>query len=189
MLGSAVGGFAYSEYRLWTHEDETKALRAEMNSKLMQLAAVTGQPQVMRDTDPLAGSAVPAASATTTAPGGQLREASALINLPACKGAQVGFATERPKCAETDALRVAVCVTVPATAQVKAVEVFARAEDSQQPWAETRVTPDRQPSASRFDEKYTERSEVDGSKQVCQGFAHWDSEKGRTLRVLVRYGA
>jgi hypothetical protein len=186
MLASAVGGFAYSEYRNWTHEDKTEQLRAEV-TKLTQLAALTGQPRVVSDGNPFAGSAIPLPTAMAGTPGPeQTRDAT--VSLPACKGTQVGFAAERPKCAEGDALHATVCVPVPANAQIRGVELFARADDSQQPWAEARVTPQSPMSSGRLDDKYSERSEPDGMRQVCQGIAHWDSEKGRSVRLLVRFG-
>jgi hypothetical protein len=187
MLACAVGGFGYSEYRNWTHEDKTDQLRAEV-TKLTQLAALNVQPKVVADGNPLAGSAIPLPSASAATPGPeQVRDA--IITLPACKGLQVGFGAERAKCSETDALRATVCVPVPANAQIRSVELFARAEDSQQPWADARVTPQAPVSNGRLDERYAERAEADGGRQICQAIAHWDSEKGRSVRVLVRFGS
>jgi hypothetical protein len=186
MLASAVGGFAYSEYRNWTYVDKTDQLRAEV-TKLTQLAALTGQPRTMADGNPFAGSALPVPTAMAGTPATeQMRDA--MVTLPACKGPQVGFAAERSKCAEPDALRATVCVPVPANAQIRGVELFARADDSQQPWTDARVTPQSPVSNGRLDEKYAERAEADGSRQICQGIAHWDSEKGRSVRLLVRFG-
>jgi len=186
MMASAVGGFAYSEYRNWMHEDKTDQLRAEV-TKLTQLAALTGQPRVMTDGNAFAGGAIPVPTAMAATP---ILEHSrdAMVTLPACKGPQVGFAAERAKCAEADALRATVCVPVPAGAQIRGVDLFARADDSQQPWGEARVMPQSPVSNGRLDDKYTERAEPDGGRQVCQGFAHWDSDKGRSVRLLVRYG-
>jgi hypothetical protein len=186
MLASAVGGFAYSEFRNWAREDKTDQLRAEV-TKLTQLAALTGQPKVVSDGNPFAGSAIPLPTAMAGTPGTE-QTRDAMVSLPACKGTQVGFAAERPKCAEGDALHATVCVPVPANAQIKGVELFARTDDSQQPWADARVTPQSPVNNGRLDEKYTERTEFDGTRQVCQGIAHWDSEKGRSMRLLVRFG-
>jgi hypothetical protein len=186
MLACAVGGFAYSEYRNWMHEDKTDQLRAEV-TKLTQLAALNVQPKVVADGNPLAGSAIPLPSAMAGTPASeQMREA--MVTLPACRGLQVGFGAERAKCTEADALRATVCVPVPSNAQIRSVELFARTDDSQQPWADGRVTPQAPVSNGRLDDKYAERADADGSRQVCQGIAHWDSEKGRSVRVLVRFG-
>jgi hypothetical protein len=186
MLTSAVGGFAYAEYRNWTREDKTEQLRAEV-TKLTQLAALAGQPQTMRDASGFGAGTIPvptAAAATHAAE--HAREA--VIGLPACKGTLVGFATGPAKCTEAEALRATVCVPVPAAAQVRAVELYARAEDSAQAWADGRLTPGTLPATVRWDEKHTERTDADGSRTVCQSIAHWDSEKGKSVRMVVQFG-
>jgi hypothetical protein len=67
------------------------------------------------------------------------------------------------------------------------VELFARPEDSQQPWAEARVTAGQDLGGGRFATSHFERADADGTRQVCQPFAHWSSDKARTVRILVRY--
>lgn len=181
MLASGVGGFSYSEYRNWSREDKTDQLRAEV-TKLTQLAMASNPPKT--DAANPFSSPVPMPAGFGGA-GEQIRDAT--ITLPACKSTQVGVAAERPKCTEADAMRASVCVALPANVQVKGVEVFARAEDSQLWWADARVTPQSPMSNARLDDKTAERSEADGSRLVCQGIAHWDSDKGRSVRLLVRY--
>jgi hypothetical protein len=66
------------------------------------------------------------------------------------------------------------------------VELFARPDDSQQPWNEARVAAGEDLRGGRFATSHFERLDADGSKQVCQSFAHW-SDKGRAVRILVRY--
>jgi hypothetical protein len=177
MLAAGAGGFAYAEYRALESRDETRALRDELKQQMTALTASTARLEQLRMTNPGAAGA-PAADAST-----------ATVALPACKGAQVGFATTRGPCAEQDAVQVAVCAPVPATARVTAVELFARAEDSQQPWTEARMTAGQVAAAGRFADNYFERPDSDGTRLVCQNFAHWNSEKGRAVRILVRYGA
>ena len=187
MLTSAVGGFAYSEYRNWSREDKTEQLRAEV-TKLTQLAALAGQPQTVRDGNGFVGGAIPIPTAAAAGrPADQARDA--VIGLPACKGSQVGFATGPAKCTEAEALRATVCVPVPAGAQIRAVELSARAEDPTQAWAEGRLSPEAAPGTVRWDEKYVERTDPDGSRAVCQSIAHWDSEKGKSVRIVVRFGS
>jgi hypothetical protein len=186
MLGSAVGGFAYSEYRNWSREDKTEQLRAEV-TKLTQLAALAGQPQTMRDAAGFVGGPIPIPTAAAAQAGEYAREA--VIGLPACKGLQVGFATRPAKCTEAEALRASVCVPVPAGAQVRAIELYARPEDSTSAWVEGRLTLEAAAGPLRWDEKHAERIEPDGSRTVCQSIAHWDSEKGKSVRMVVRFGA
>jgi hypothetical protein len=184
MLTSAVGGFAYAEYRNWGREDKTEQLRAEV-SKLTQLAALAGQPQTMRDANAFGGAIPVPTSAAAAHATEQAREA--VIGLPACRGTQVGFATRPAKCTEAEALRATVCVPVPAGAQVRTVELYARAEDSAQAWADGLLTPETA-GMVRWDEKHSERTDSDGSRAVCQSIAHWDSEKGKSVRMVVRFG-
>jgi hypothetical protein len=46
----------------------------------------------------------------------------------------------------------------------------------------------RESGQARFAEKYTETPDDRlGSKQVCQGFTHWATDRGRVARMTVRY--
>ena len=178
MLAAGVGGFAYAEYRALQSRDETHALREELKQQMAALTASAARLEQLR---------IPSASADASSP--TANASVATVALPVCKGPQVGFATARGPCTEPDALQVAVCAPVPASARVTAVELYARAEDSQQPWPETRMTPGQVAAAGRFADNYFERPDADGTRLVCQSFAHWNSEKGRAVRILVRYGA
>jgi hypothetical protein len=173
MLAAGVGGFAYAEYRALQSRDETRALRDELQQQMQALTASATRLEQLR---------FPAPATADNA-------SVATVSLPACKGAQVGFATTRGPCAEQDALQVAVCAPIPVLARVTAVELYARADDSQQPWPETRLMAGQVSAAGRFAENPFERPDGDGSRLVCQSFAHWNSEKGRAVRILVRYGA
>jgi hypothetical protein len=145
---------------------------------------LAGDRAQLRDTNAFIGGAVPIPNVAAAA-GEQVREA--VIGLPACKGYQVGFAAGPTKCTEAEALRATVCVPVPASVQIKSVELYARAEDSMLPWAEGRLAPDALRGTVRADDKHTERSDVDGSRTVCNGIAHWDSEKGKSVRMVVKF--
>lgn len=179
MTAAAVGGFAYAEYRAQGTRGEAALLREEFQRQLSALSASTAR------LEKLAPGA--AGSAESAAQQRGLDGLAAVVTLPACKGAQVGFATERPACTEQDALQIAVCAPVPAGASVTAVELFARPEDSQQPWSEARVAAGQDLRGGKFATSHFERSDTDGSRQVCQSFAHWSSDKGRSVRILVRY--
>src|SRR5258708_40228965 len=79
-----------------------------------------------------------------------------------------------PACGEQEAQPVTLCASVPALAVVTAMVLYARPEDSSQPWTESRVTPGQQVGRARFADKSFERAESDQSKQVCTGFSSWD---------------
>ena len=178
MLASAVGGFAYSEYLGLDRRDETHQLREELQKQLATLASSTAKLEQVR---------LNAQSAADT----QARQAEerrrgadgveGLVQLPACKGR--GSAP----CSETDAQRLAVCAVVPASAQVTEVQLYMRAEDSQQPWSESRVEASQDGGKARFVDAPFERTHTEGSKEVCVTFTHWSADKGRTARIVVRY--
>ena len=67
------------------------------------------------------------------------------------------------------------------------VQVFTRLEDAQQPWDEARVQAGQDAGAARFVDAHFERAQGKELKEVCQHFAHWNSRKGRSARILVKY--
>ena len=178
MLASAVGGFAYAEFRSQETRDETHALRMEMRQQLQTIIAATTRIEQSRGGGPGDNDGRRGTDGVAT-----------VVNLPACKGAQVGFATDHPNCAEQDAVQVSVCTPMPANAKVTSTEFFSRPDDSQQAWNDARVTPGQDIGGGRFSVTPVERPDSDGTKQVCYAFSHWNSQKGRTLRVLVKYSA
>ena len=182
MGAAAAGGFAYAEYRALGARGEAALLRSELQRELQALSDSTARLEKL-SAGGLGGSNQAAADQRQRGREG----VAAVVTLPACKGAKVGFATAHPSCTEQDATEVAVCVPVPASASVTAVELFARPEDSQQPWAEAHAAAGQDLGGGRFAPRYVERADSDGTKQVCQTFVHWDSDKGRAVRILVRY--
>ena len=178
IFAAGVGGFAYAEYRSQNSRDETRALRTELQAQMQALQASTARLEQMRFA-PDGNAAVPAPGSTSNA---------AVVTVPACRGAQVGFATERGRCTEQEALQIALCASVPANAQVTGVELYSRAEDAQTPWQDARSNAGQDIGNGRFAESHVERSDSEQGKLVCQTFAHW-GDKGRTLRILVRYSS
>jgi hypothetical protein len=65
--------------------------------------------------------------------------------------------------------------------------LYARPEDSPQPWAGSRATPGQEVGRVRFADKTIERAESDQIKQVCVAFSAWDSEHATSARLVVRY--
>jgi hypothetical protein len=185
MIASAVGGFALSQYLLEWRNGDRDTLRAEFQAKLAEISASAAQLERARIKEMQQGAA-----------GLQKVEAVRLDAEPAAASVMVGpcrasgsdaESPSRKDCTERSAVRVSVCAKVPAVATVKEVQLFTRLEDSQQPWVEARVQPGQDAGQARFQEKFFEQPDSDGAKQVCQGFAHWSSEKSRVARILVRY--
>jgi hypothetical protein len=42
--------------------------------------------------------------------------------------------------------------------------------------------------SGRFADSQVERPDGDSMKMVCRNFVQWHSDKGRSVRMLVRYG-
>jgi hypothetical protein len=176
IVAAGVGGFAYAEFRSQESRDETRALRTELQAQMQALQASTARLEQMR----FAAAETPASSTASSS--------AAMVSLPACRGAQVGFATERAACSEQDALQVSVCAPVPASAQVTGVELFSRNEDAQAPGTDVRGSAGQDVGRGRFADAHVERSDAEHGKLVCQAFSHWN-DKPRTVRMVVRYAA
>ena len=181
VLSSAVAGYAYSQYRSEEAREDTQALRLDMRQQLHLLETTTAKLEQIR------------LNAVTGVDGQYSVErrrgaegVAALVQIPPCKASQQPNNSQRPGCTEVDALRVAVCAVIPAKAQVSGVDLFVRPDDSQQPWSEARVSAGQEAGSAKFIDAPLERVIEDG-KQVCNSFASWSSDKGRTGRVVVRY--
>jgi hypothetical protein len=175
MIASAVGGFALSQYLMSLRYGDQDAIRAELQAKLNEIAASAARLEHARLGDRPQAAVV---TAGAEAPREPEDGATGSIVVAPCK---------THDCNEQGAVRVAVCARVPAAATVKEVQLYTRLEDSQQPWAEARVQAGQDAGQAKFVEKFYERSDIDGSKQVCQSFASWNGEKARLARILVKY--
>ena len=184
MLASGVGGFAYSEYREQGQRDDARQLRQEMQQELATLASATAKLEQLRLN---AQSVVDAQARQAEERRRGTEGVDGLVQLPACKGRAAASGAERSACAEADAQRVAVCAVVPSSAQVTEVQLFTRADDSQQPWTESRVEASQDAGKAKFVDAPFERAHTDSTKQVCFNFVNWGADKGRTARILVRY--
>ena len=178
MLASVVGGYALSEYQTFRDRADDKSLRQEMQSRLRDIgnAAVRlERAGLQTDTD-----AKLAVERRRGAEG-----VVAVIGLPPC-ASNPSAPGSSAGCSEGTALSASVCAFIPASALVTEVQMFTRLEDSQQSWAEARVQPGQDAGAAKFVDAYYERTQVDG-KEVCQRFVHWNGQKGRLARILVKY--
>lgn len=184
ILAAGVAGFAYSEYRVFRDRGDNDALRNELQARLKDIGAVAVRLERvgMATAQPLESDPYLAAERKRGAHG-----VAAVIGVPACRGAQVGFSAAATACKESEALRTAVCAVIPVAAAVTGVELFSRAEDSQQPWNEARVQPGQDAGDARFVDGYFERGREGDSKEVCMTFASWSAQGGRSARILVKY--
>lgn len=129
---------------------------------------------------PLAPSAA-ASPPTANPPGGS--PAAASPPSPATDAA----ATPARVCAEAEASPITLCATIPGNASVSEVALFSRAADSEAPWSASRYLPGQESGQARFSATYSESTPEAGTRQVCQAFAHWSTDRARIVRMVVRY--
>jgi len=197
VVGAATGGFAISQW-VTEHQRATQlAVERELRARIDQMSRTESQlaatraeitASVRRDIG-LEGISVVANVAPC--------RPSLLVNTPALD-ASASRAAGQPltsaettvgptTCTENEASAVTLCASVPAEATVDAIDLYARPVDSGIPWADARMVPGQARDHARFAENPVEIADGTASKQICQDFAHWSSESGRTARMVVRY--
>jgi hypothetical protein len=184
IFAAGVGGFALSEY-VWSWRDgEQETLRADLKSGLSAIRASAARLEQARlgERDQIESGARRAEALRLAEEG-----AIAAVVVGPCKPDSVAASGPRLACNEQNAVRVAVCARVPAAAVVREVQLYTRFEDAPQPAADARVQAGQDAGQARFSEKFFERPDTDGAKQVCAGFVNWNGEKSRLARILVKY--
>ena len=181
LVGAVVGGFAFSQYLVRQHSDvESAARHSQLQTQLAQISATAARLERASLSDH--GSSGPSADDRRGAEG-----VAVATTVGPCRPRAVAAPDAAPACDEQEAPRVTLCASVPSLAVVTAMVLYARPEDSLQPWAESRVAPGQDVGRARFADKTSERAESDQTKQVCTGFSSWDSEHGHTARLVVKY--
>jgi len=180
LIGAAVGGFAFSQYLVRQSDLESAALRVQLQTQIAQISATAARLEraALSDHD---------SSARTADDRRGAEGVAATTTVGPCRMRAAVAPDATPVCGEQEAQPVTLCASVPALAVVTAMVLYARPEDSSQPWTESRVAPGQQVGRARFADKSFERAESDQSKQVCTGFSSWDSEHGYSARLVVKY--
>lgn len=200
--GAAVGGFALSQWLMEHERSMQSALQKEMQARIAVLSRSESQlnesragtraeieANVMRRIG-LEGVVVGATIAPCKPP--------LVVNTPALAATtgevipQSGSQPATPSapattCTEADASPVTLCAVVPVGATVTEVELFLRALDSDAAWDSVRMTAGAEADQARFAEKAVEVPDGAQTKQICQGFASWSTERARVARIRVRY--
>ena len=184
VLASLVTGYAVSEYQSYSGRQDEKLLREELLARVRDIsaAAVRLGRAAMEKKGPSEANASLAAERRHGA-----ESAAAIISMPPCRAAKAGSAQVPAACSENESLRTTLCAVVPASATVTEVQVYTRLEDAQQAWDEARVQPGKDAGAAKFVDAWFERAQGTDSKEICHLFAHWNSQKGRSARILVKY--
>lgn len=184
VLAAVVGGYGLSEYQSYSSREDDRMLRGEMQMRLRDISAAAAR----LERAGLEKNGQPEADARLAAERRRGAEGvAAIISVPPCRVAKAGSAQAPAECTENEALRTALCAVVPASAAVIEVQLFTRIEDAQQPWDQARVQAGQDAGAARFVDAHFERAQGNESKEICQNFAHWNSQKGRSARILVKY--
>jgi hypothetical protein len=106
-----------------------------------------------------------------------------------CRPSASATADVAAMCSEQEPQRVTLCGSVPSSAMVTKAVLYARPEESRQPWTESRVAPGQDVGHARFAGEPFERPESDQTKQVCTGFSAWDGEQAYSARLVVTFVA
>jgi hypothetical protein len=186
--GSAVSGFALSQWLTQGERNAQGALQKELQARIAEVSHTAGELEATR------------AAERSEIETGVLRRigsdgVAVAATVPACRvGAAVatvastaGASAPARACSESEAIPVTLCATIPAGATVTEVALFSRLDDTQTPWSASRYLPGQESGQARFADKYAETAPEAGTRQVCQTFAHWDPDHARVVRVLVRY--
>jgi hypothetical protein len=179
LIGAAAGGFAFSQYLVKQSDLETAALRGQLQTQLAQISATAARLERVALSDH--------GSSSRTAEDRDAEGVAATTTVGPCRARAVVAPEATRACDEQEAQQVTLCANVPASAVVTAMVLYARAEDSPQPWSESRVDPGHAVGRARFADKAFERAESDQTKQVCTGFSSWDGEHGYSARLVVKY--
>ena len=182
MLAAAVGGYALAEFQTFQIREDDRGLRQEMQTRLRDIgdAALRLERAGLQKYDQSGADAMLVAERRRG-----LEGVAAVIGLPPCVNSLAASAASAG-CNEANALHASVCAIIPATATVTDVQVFTRLEDSLQAWPEARVQPGQDAGSAKFVDAFYERAQAD-AKEVCQHFVHWNSQKARVARILVKY--
>jgi hypothetical protein len=180
LVAAAVGGFAFSQYLVGQSVRDSVALRVELNTQLAQISATTER--------------LERASLNDHASSGRAAEdrhgaegVTVTTTVGPCRAPAVVVPDAAPACAEQEPLRVTLCASVPSSAVLTATMLYARPEDSPQPWTESQVAPGQDVGRARFADKPFERADSDQTKQVCTSFSSWDGEQAYSARLVVNY--
>jgi hypothetical protein len=196
IIASAVGGFALSQWLTENERVSQSMLQHELQDRVDQITRTANQLEQTR------------AGVRAEIEAGVLRKLGSdglvvMATVGPCRPALVvsppGTATPpgvtgettqpaAPICTEAEASAVTLCATIPASATITEVELYTRIAQSDTPWSTSRVIAGQESGQARFAEKYAEAPEAPGTKQICQGFAHWSTEHARVARMVVRYG-
>ena len=182
LIAAAVCGFALSQYLVRRSDHEAAALRGELQAQLARISATAERLERAAPSDH-------GSSAHVEDDRRGAEDVAVTTTLGPCRPSAGAAADGTPACSEQEAQRVTLCGSVPSSTTITATVLYARPEESRQPWTESRVAPGQDVGRARFADKTFERAESDRTKQVCTGFSAWDGEQAYSARLVVTFVA
>ena len=192
IIGAAgVCGFALSQWLTAGERAAQGVMQRELQARVAEISRTASQLELTRGSERAdiesgvlrrIGSDGIVVMATV-APCRQLLAPASAAAAPAADAA----ATPTRVCSESEASSITLCATIPGNASVTEVGLFSRAADSETPWSASRYLPGQPSGEARFAATYSESTPEAGTRQVCQGFAHWSADHARIVRMVVHY--
>lgn len=184
LIAAAAGGFFLSQYVMSLLDEDRESLRSEVKSRLSEISASAARLEQARLNE---RAEIESGARRAEALRRGEEGAAASVVVGPCRVESSAAPGSKSQCGEQSAVRIAVCATVPASANVREVWLYTRLEDSPQSWADSRVQAGQDAGQAKFVENSFERPEGGAAKQVCYGFVNWNGEKARVARILVKY--
>ena len=197
IIGAAgVCGFALSQWLTAGERAAQGVMQRELQARVAEISRTASQLELTRGSERadiesgvlrrIGGDGIVVMA--TVAPCRQpLAPASGAAAAPPAAPAADAAAAPTRACTEAEANPVTLCATIPGNASVTEVALFSRAADSEAPWSASRYLPGQPSGEARFAATYSESTPEAGTRQVCQGFAHWSADHARIVRMVVRY--
>jgi hypothetical protein len=179
LLAASVGGFAFAQYLSVEADRDTAALRDQLRVELAQISATA----VRLEQAQLSSNR--AAAGARRNESDHLSDGIAIATLPPCR-VRATTGDSAPTCTEQDAVAITLCAAAPSAATAADARLYARPEGSEKSWAESEAAPGNDLGRARFPYAPFERADKDQAKQICAGFASWDSERAFSARIVVK---
>jgi hypothetical protein len=198
ILGAAgVAGFALSQWITEHQRAAQNAVQAELRARIEQMSRTESQlASTHAEISANIRRNIGLEGVVVMATVGPCRPAL-VVSTPALSAIPAGgapqpqeqpAATSSPStCTESEAVSVTLCATIPANATLTELALYVRPIGSDEPWANSQVMPGHEVDQARFAEAPVEIAETATTKQICEGFAHWSTDRGRVVRMVTRY--
>lgn len=191
MAASGVGGYAGALYLMQHEQQNTHALRTDLQQRIAQIqeTAVRLEQARLGELNALEAEARRREERRRAEEG---IVATTRIGPCAARTTTTGDdAARATACSEADAVPIAVCATVPTRATVYEVAPHVRFEGEAAPWSERRVALGAlvrgKSGNARLGALPVERVDGEHSKQVCLDVRSWESEHALDVRVVVKF--